>query len=285
MTANAGRSDVGAGGVEVAFAVVALMAMLFFIVGALRVTSTSGDVAAAAPRGGSRGCRAAQHERRSSRRADGRVDDAVVAGCRVPGRTGGGAVGGGVGGWGGLGERDLHGVIGGRRAGRLSRSEDGVGLGCRVRRQCPRERLMINTTKSNGFDDVADRGDVMLMTTVFVVFLMFGAWSLVSAGQQWGARRDAQASAAAAARAAAQVHPNEVRGGSVSLDPAAARVRAQAVLGASGYAGAVSVNGLTVTVVVSRAVDYAFPAPGFDTTVTAEATATASRGVQGDEGG
>jgi Flp pilus assembly protein TadG len=132
---------------------------------------------------------------------------------------------------------------------------------------------------------VRDRGDVMLMTTVFVVFLMFGAWALVSAGQQWGARRDAQASAAAAARAAAQVHASEVRGGSVTLDRAAANARAQAVLSASGYGGAVSVNGLTVTVVASRGIDYAFPAPGFDSSVSASATATAARGVQGDEGG
>jgi Flp pilus assembly protein TadG len=135
------------------------------------------------------------------------------------------------------------------------------------------------------FDTRRDRGDVMLMTTVFVVFLMFGAWALVSAGQQWGARRDAQASAAAAARAAAQVQASEVRGGSVALDPAAATARAQAVLGASGYGGAVSVSGLTVTVVASRGIDYAFPAPGFDSSVSASATATATRGVQGDEGG
>jgi Flp pilus assembly protein TadG len=133
--------------------------------------------------------------------------------------------------------------------------------------------------------DGRDRGDVMLMTAVLVVFLMVGAWALVSAGQQWGARRDAQASAAAAARAGAQVRPGEVRGGAVSLDPGAARTRAQAVLGASGHAGAVSVSGLTVTVVVSREIDYAFPAPGFRTSVTAAATATASRGVRGDEGG
>jgi hypothetical protein len=130
-----------------------------------------------------------------------------------------------------------------------------------------------------------DRGDVMLMTTVFVAFLMFGAWALVSAGQQWGARRDAQASAAAAARAGAQVQPGDVRGGAVSLDPAAARTRAHAVLGESGYAGAVAVDGLTVTVVVSRSIAYAFPAPGFDSSVTAAATATAARGVRGDEGG
>ena len=134
-------------------------------------------------------------------------------------------------------------------------------------------------------DPSRDRGDVMVMTTVFVVFLMFAAWALVSAGQQWGARRDAQASAAAAARAAAQVHLDEVRLGRVSLDAAAARSRAEAMLAASGYSGAVSVRDLTVTVTVSRPIDYSFPAPGFDSSVRAEATATASRGVRGDEGG
>jgi Flp pilus assembly protein TadG len=49
MTAPRARtSDRGSAGVEVAIAVVALMAMLFFIVGALRITTASGDVAAAA---------------------------------------------------------------------------------------------------------------------------------------------------------------------------------------------------------------------------------------------
>jgi Flp pilus assembly protein TadG len=52
-------ADRGTGGVEVAIAVTALMAVLFFIVGALRITTASGDVAAAARAG----ARAAAAER------------------------------------------------------------------------------------------------------------------------------------------------------------------------------------------------------------------------------
>lgn len=125
----------------------------------------------------------------------------------------------------------------------------------------------------------------MTMTTLFVVFLMMSAWALVSASQQWGARREAQAAAAAAARAAAQVTTSEIRSGSVAIDRGAAQGRAQAVLGASGFRGSVSVDGVSVTVSVTVGVDYAFPSPGFDRSVRGSSTAVASRGVQGDEGG
>ena len=108
-----------------------------------------------------------------------------------------------------------------------------------------------------------DRGDVMLMTTVLIVFLMLGCWALISAGQQWGARRDVQAAAAAAARAGAQVSGVEVRSASATLDAEAASARAKAVLGSHGLSGSVSVSGLTVTVTASSGVDYSFPAPGF----------------------
>ncbi len=129
-----------------------------------------------------------------------------------------------------------------------------------------------------------DRGDVMLMTVIVIVFLMLGSWALISSGQQWGARRDAQAVAAAAARAGAQPSPEETTGGA-SIDPAAARARAERVLSASGYSGTVSVNGLSVLVVASRPIDYAFPAPGFRRSATGKASAVAIRGVIGDEGG
>lgn len=125
----------------------------------------------------------------------------------------------------------------------------------------------------------------MLMATIFVIFLMVGAWALVSGSQQWGARREAQAAAAAAARAAAQAEPDSLRGGTATIDPAAASSRAQAVLGASGYGGSVRVSGLTVTVTVTVGVSYAFPAPGFPGSVNGSATAVATRGVTGDEGG
>src|SRR5829696_3886755 len=91
-----------------------------------------------------------------------------------------------------------------------------------------------------------DAGDVMLMATVFVMFLIIGAWALVSGAQQWGARREAQATAAAAARAAAAVSPAEVRNGTVTVDGSAAAARAAAVWSAAGYAGSMSVTGVDV---------------------------------------
>ncbi len=50
MTRQHGR-DVGTGGVEVAFAVTALLLVAFFVTGALRTTNAGGDVAAAARAG------------------------------------------------------------------------------------------------------------------------------------------------------------------------------------------------------------------------------------------
>ena len=132
--------------------------------------------------------------------------------------------------------------------------------------------------------DSSDRGSVMPMTTILVVFLMFGAWALVSATQQWSVRRDAHAVAAAAARAGAQGDPTSLRSGGV-IDEAAAIERAQAIISVSGYSGDVSVDGATVTVTVSAGVGYAFPAPGFPETVRGSATAVAQRGVNGQEGG
>ena len=129
-----------------------------------------------------------------------------------------------------------------------------------------------------------DDGDTMLMTVVLLAFLMVGAWALISGSQQWGARRDAQAVASAAARAGAQVSEVEVRGG-LSIDSGLASQRANRVLSASGYTGSVSVNGAVVTVQATGAVDYAFPSPGFPATLTASASSSAARGVQGDEGG
>lgn len=132
---------------------------------------------------------------------------------------------------------------------------------------------------------VRDRGETMLMTTVLITFLLIGSWALISGSQQWGARRDVQAVATAAARAGAQVSPEEVRGGAVALDPSLVARRANAVLSASGYSGSVISNGLTVTVTATGQVDYAFPAPGFPGSLSATAQASAIRGVRGDEGG
>jgi Flp pilus assembly protein TadG len=129
-----------------------------------------------------------------------------------------------------------------------------------------------------------DRGSVMPMTAVLIVFLMVGAWALVSASQQWAVRRDAQGVAAAAARAAAQGDRAALRRGDL-LDNEGAAQRAQAIIGAAGYSGSVSVDGSTVTVTVSAGVDYAFPSPGFPAAVDATASAVAVGGVTGEEGG
>lgn len=133
--------------------------------------------------------------------------------------------------------------------------------------------------------ELRDRGETMVMTVVLITFLMLGSWTLISASQQWGARRDVQAVSSAAARAGTQVTEAEVRGGSVTIDPSRAASRANAVLAASGYAGLVSVNGLTVTVTATGSVDYAFPAPGFPSQLSATSSAVAIRGIQGTEGG
>lgn len=123
-----------------------------------------------------------------------------------------------------------------------------------------------------------DRGSVMPMATILITFLMIGGWALLSASQQWNARRDAHAVAAAAARAGAQGDSDALRA-AVVLDPAMSTARAQAIVSASGYSATVSIDGESVTVTVTVAVDYAFPSPGFPSGVTGSATAVASRGV------
>ena len=130
----------------------------------------------------------------------------------------------------------------------------------------------------------SDRGSVMPMTVILIAFLMLGSWSLISASQQWSARREAHAAAAAAARAGAQGDPNQFRAGLV-IDPDAATDRAQAILAATGYTGTVTIDGLSVTVTVDVPVDYAFPSAGFPSSVSGSATAVVQRGVNGQEGG
>ena len=133
-------------------------------------------------------------------------------------------------------------------------------------------------------DSQTDRGSVMPMTVILIAFLMIGTWALVSASQQWSARREAHGAAAAAARAGAQGDPSQFRAGLV-IDPDAATTRAQTILAATGYSGTVTVDGLTVTVTDNVPVDYAFPSAGFPPSVSGSATAVVQRGVTGQEGG
>lgn len=129
-----------------------------------------------------------------------------------------------------------------------------------------------------------DRGSVMPMATILIAFLMIGCWALVSASQQWNSRREAHAVAASAARAGAQGDAESIRSGIV-LDPEMAIARANAILAATGYSGSVDVDDLRVIVTVTVGVDYAFPAPGFPSSVSGSASADATAGVTGSVDG
>lgn len=130
----------------------------------------------------------------------------------------------------------------------------------------------------SGTGEQRDSGSVMPMVTILITFLMIGGWALLSASQQWNARREAHAVAAAAARAGAQGDTDALRN-DVVLNPDVAVSRAQAIVAASGYSANVTIDGETVIVNVTVAVDYAFPAPGFPAGVTGTASAVAARGV------
>lgn len=126
-----------------------------------------------------------------------------------------------------------------------------------------------------------DEGSMMPMALVMISFLIIAFVSLVSASEAWAERRDAQAVASAAARAAVQPGPDEVVGGVLILDPAAAQARGQSILSASGHTGSVQVDGDSVTVVATGTVDYSFGTPGFPSSMTATVTADAANQVLG----
>jgi Flp pilus assembly protein TadG len=118
---------------------------------------------------------------------------------------------------------------------------------------------------------------VSLFVVLLLPALMLAAALVVDGGRQIQARREAQGHAAAAARAAVQLSPDEVFGG--GLDAGRASRRARAELGRQGANGSVSVDGQAVTVRVSAPVDYLmFPGGG---RVSQAATATPVDGVSG----
>ena len=131
-------------------------------------------------------------------------------------------------------------------------------------------------------DWASDEGSYMPMAAILVVFLMVASFTLISATQQWNARREARSLAAAAARAGAQGNDS---GRGEFFDPTQATQRAQAVLGAAGAGGSVRVQGNNVTVTVTMVVGYTFPAPGLPGSVSGSSTAGTHRGVSGSEGG
>ena len=120
-------------------------------------------------------------------------------------------------------------------------------------------------------------GNVSLFVVLLLPALMLAAGLVLDGGRQIQARRDAQGAAAAAARAAVQLSPEEAFGH--GLDATRAAARAEAELGRLGRGGAVSVSGQRVTVRVEAAVDYLIlPGGG---RVSQSATATPLDGVTG----
>jgi Flp pilus assembly protein TadG len=118
------------------------------------------------------------------------------------------------------------------------------------------------------------RGNVSLFVVILLPALIVCAGLALDGGRQLQARRDVNAAAASAARAAIQMTAPEAAHG---LDPGLAAARAETELGRRGVRGAATVSGSTVTVTASDSVDN-LVLPG-GRTVTGSATARADKGV------
>ena len=119
-----------------------------------------------------------------------------------------------------------------------------------------------------------ERGSVSLLVVLVLPALLMAGGLVLDGGRQLQARRDANAAATAASRAATQLSVDEVY--ARRLDVASARQRAQAELARQGATGVVSVAGQSVTVTVRATVDYALlPGGG---TVTESSTSDPSEG-------
>lgn len=125
-----------------------------------------------------------------------------------------------------------------------------------------------------------DRGSVSLLIVVLIPAVLIGAGLVLDGGRQLEARRDANGTAQAAARAAVQMTPPEVY--AQRLDTTLASHRARVVLSTRGYSGSVSFDGDgTVTVTAGGSVDYLILPGG--ASVTGTATADPQIGVNESE--
>ena len=132
-----------------------------------------------------------------------------------------------------------------------------------------------------------ERGEVMLTTLVFLTALVLASFILISASEQWEARRKAAAAAATMARAAAQGDPDLIRAGAKGIDPERARLRVEEVLAAlnsgdvdTSYSGRIAaIDGALVSTEATATVDYTFPVPGFPRSIDGTAEAEAVRGA------
>lgn len=126
----------------------------------------------------------------------------------------------------------------------------------------------------------------MLMSVVLLSALLLSITILVSASEQWEARRKVAAAAATMARAAAQGDPGVLRRGEARLEPATAQLRVDEVLGAlnhgdaeTAYGGRITaIDGLSVSTEATASVHYTFPLPGFPDQVSGSARAEAVLG-------
>ena len=122
---------------------------------------------------------------------------------------------------------------------------------------------------------------VFFAVTAVALFAVFGL--VLDAGRALTAKAAAAADAFAAARAGAQqLAPISLRGGTATLDPAAAVTAAQHVLAADHLAGQITVHATTVTVTVTVTRQVPTDVLGLigirAVTVTASGAATATPG-------
>ncbi|HPB45728.1 MAG TPA: pilus assembly protein TadG-related protein [Microthrixaceae bacterium] len=128
-----------------------------------------------------------------------------------------------------------------------------------------------------------ERGTVTVFVVTMTTALLLVAGLVFDGGRMIAARRDADAVAAAAARAGAQgLDEAGLRATDAApLDPAAAQARAQRYLAATPYTGNVAVVGDTVSVDVARIQDVSILslAGVGSSTVTGSGAAIAVRAV------
>jgi uncharacterized membrane protein len=120
-----------------------------------------------------------------------------------------------------------------------------------------------------------ERGSVSLIVVLFIPALLLAAGLVLDGGRQLQARRDADAAASAAARAAVQLSRPEAF--ARQLDPGQAVSRGEAELARQGMSGSVTVSGEIVRVTVTTHVDF-YLLPG-GRTVSGNGTADALMGV------
>lgn len=126
-----------------------------------------------------------------------------------------------------------------------------------------------------------DHGSILPMALIFVGGLAVVVLTFIGAQEGWAVRRNAQMTAAAAARAGAQVEP--LRWRADQAPTAGAVARAEAVVASQGYQGSVHVAGGEVIVAVDASIQHTFPMPWLPTSVRAVASADLVRGIDGTQ--